>query len=30
VMLFRDGRALLHGDITPERARGWYSEVVGC
>jgi adenylyltransferase/sulfurtransferase len=29
-MLFRDGRALLHGDITPERARGWYSEVVGC
>jgi molybdopterin-synthase adenylyltransferase len=30
VMLFRDGRALLHGDISPERARGWYSEVVGC
>jgi len=30
VMLFRDGRALLHGDITPERARGWYTEVVGC
>ncbi len=29
VMLFRDGRALLHGDITPERARGWYTEVVG-
>ena len=22
IMLFRDGRALLHGDITPERARG--------
>jgi len=21
---------LLHGDITPERARGWYTEVVGC
>ena len=30
IMLFRDGRALLHGDITPERARGWYTEVVGC
>jgi adenylyltransferase/sulfurtransferase len=30
IMLFRDGRALLHGDIAPERARGWYSEVVGC
>jgi adenylyltransferase/sulfurtransferase len=30
VILFRDGRALLHGDIAPERARGWYSEVVGC
>ena len=29
IMLFRDGRALLHGDITPERARGWYNEVVG-
>ena len=29
VMLFRDGRALLHGDITPERARSWYTEVVG-
>ena len=30
IMLFRDGRALLHGEITPERARGWYTEVVGC
>jgi len=30
VILFRDGRALLHGDLTPERARGWYTEVVGC
>jgi len=30
VMLFQDGRALLHGDISPERARGWYTEVVGC
>lgn len=29
VMLFRDGRALIHGDLTPERARGWYSEVIG-
>jgi adenylyltransferase/sulfurtransferase len=30
VIVFRDGRALLHGDISPERARGWYTEVVGC
>lgn len=30
VMLFRDGRALVHGPMTPERARGWYAEVVGC
>jgi molybdopterin-synthase adenylyltransferase len=30
VILFKDGRALLHGAITPERARGWYTEVVGC
>lgn len=30
VMLFKDGRAIIHGDISPERARGWYSEVVGC
>ncbi len=30
VTLFRDGRALIHGPMTPERARGWYSEVVGC
>jgi molybdopterin-synthase adenylyltransferase len=30
IMLFRDGRALLHGDIAPERAKGWYTEVVGC
>lgn len=30
ITLFRDGRALLHGDLTPERAKGWYSEVVGC
>jgi adenylyltransferase/sulfurtransferase len=30
IMLFRDGRALLHGQITPERARSWYTEVVGC
>lgn len=29
VTLFQDGRALLHGEITPERARGWYAEVVG-
>jgi len=29
IMIFRDGRALLHGDITPERARGWYTDVVG-
>ncbi|MBI4913764.1 MAG: ThiF family adenylyltransferase [Acidobacteria bacterium] len=30
VTLFRDGRAILHGPVTPERARGWYTEVVGC
>lgn len=30
VILFRDGRALIHGAITPERARSWYTEVVGC
>ncbi len=30
VVLFRDGRAIIHGSITPERARGWYTEVVGC
>ena len=30
VIIFKDGRALVHGDITPERARGWYTEVVGC
>lgn len=29
VTLFRDGRALLHGPITPERARSWYAEVIG-
>jgi adenylyltransferase/sulfurtransferase len=30
VTIFKDGRALIHGKISPERARGWYSEVVGC
>ncbi len=30
VMLFRDGRALIHGEISPEKARAWYAEVVGC
>lgn len=29
VTLFQDGRALIHGDITPERARSWYAEVIG-
>jgi adenylyltransferase/sulfurtransferase len=29
ITLFQDGRALIHGDITPERARGWYMEVIG-
>jgi adenylyltransferase/sulfurtransferase len=28
--IFKDGRALLHGKVSPERARSWYSEVVGC
>jgi len=30
VTLFRDGRALIRGDISPERARGWYAEAIGC
>jgi len=30
IILFRDGRAIMHGQITPERARAWYTEVVGC
>ncbi len=30
IMLFRDGRALLHGDITPERARGLVHRSCGC
>lgn len=30
VILFKDGRALIHGSITPERARSWYTEVIGC
>lgn len=29
ITLFRDGRALIHGAVTPERARSWYAEVVG-
>ena len=30
VVIFRDGRMTLHGDITIDRARCWYAEVVGC
>ena len=30
ITLFADGRALVHGPMTPERARIWYTEVVGC
>jgi adenylyltransferase/sulfurtransferase len=30
ITLFGDGRALVHGPMTPERARSWYTEVVGC
>jgi adenylyltransferase/sulfurtransferase len=30
ISLFADGRALVHGPMTPEKARGWYAEVVGC
>jgi adenylyltransferase/sulfurtransferase len=30
ITIFRDGRALLRGGITPERARGWYAEAIGC
>jgi adenylyltransferase/sulfurtransferase len=29
ITLFADGRALIHGPMGPERARGWYAEVVG-
>ena len=29
ITLFADGRALVHGPMTPERARSWYTEVVG-
>lgn len=29
ITLFIDGRALVHGPMTPERARSWYAEVVG-
>jgi molybdopterin/thiamine biosynthesis adenylyltransferase len=30
ITLFRDGRALIHGAVTPEQARSWYTEVIGC
>jgi len=30
ITLFKDGRALVHGPMTPEKARSWYAEVVGC
>jgi hypothetical protein len=30
ITIFKDGRALLRGEITPERARGWYAEAIGC
>ena len=30
ITLFADGRALVHGPMTPERARSWYTEVIGC
>ena len=30
ITLFADGRALIHGPMSPERARSWYTEVVGC
>jgi len=30
VTIFKDGRAILHGRVSTERARGWYSEVIGC
>lgn len=29
ITIFRDGRALIHGDLSPERARSWYSQVIG-
>lgn len=30
IIIFRDGRTTLHGDIAVDRARSWYTEVVGC
>lgn len=30
VVIFRDGRVNLYGNITIEHARSWYTEVVGC
>ena len=30
ITIFRDGRALIRGQVSPERARSWYAEVVGC
>ena len=30
ITLFADGRALVHGPMSPERARSWYTEVIGC
>lgn len=29
ITLFKDGRALIHGPMTPERARSWYTEAIG-
>jgi molybdopterin/thiamine biosynthesis adenylyltransferase len=29
ITLFSDGRALVHGPMSPERARSWYTEVIG-
>ena len=30
VVIFKDGRVTLHGDVTVERARSWYTEFIGC
>jgi adenylyltransferase/sulfurtransferase len=30
IVIFKDGRVMMHGDITVERARSWYAEFIGC
>lgn len=30
VVIFKDGRVIMHGNITVEHARSWYAEFIGC